>query len=57
MIGKLRGVIDTSLFSLPPCGGGPGWGVRKARCASCFTPHPALRADLPRKGGGKESGT
>jgi hypothetical protein len=50
MIGKLRGVIDTSLFSLPPCGGGPGWGVRKARCASCFTPHP-------RKGGGKESGT
>jgi hypothetical protein len=42
-------------FSLPP----PLWGrvgVGGKKQAQCllFTPHPALRADLPRKGGGKE---
>jgi hypothetical protein len=55
----LRGLFGTGLAaigSLPPCGGGMGWGVFDARNV---TPLPAralnARADLPHKGGGNES--
>lgn len=42
------------LFSLPPCGGGSGRGVwlhGSHAVARDRTPHPALRATFPHKGG------
>src|SRR5262249_42593158 len=42
---------DRLSFSLPPCGGGPGWGVRIASdVASASAPHPS-----PPPRGGRES--
>ena len=42
--------LPVFLLPLPLCGGGPGWGCFHESDYSCGeSPHPALRADLPRK--------
>jgi len=45
-------------YSLPPCGGGPGWGVAPNSDLGRDTPLPPMLriVDLPLKGGGNKNG-
>src|ERR1700682_3748653 len=36
----LSHVKRAAFFSLPPCGGGPGWGITPSPCASSPPPRP-----------------